>query len=342
MKRSSAACARRDHAVLAVLDERRRPRGGSPSVPIRSPAPPRGRACPSETRRPTVPDRAAFARRPPGHRPEARPMARSLRAHDLPRHRRPAVDRRADRWRGRRRLSDEGGLRPTAADVHTRRDRGAGRRRPHGAGLRRRGHGKSGRRGAGQDRRRAARQRARPHRPHRDPHADVGGDRRRPRPYRPARRSVEKRDVLTLDYRDELGRGTGRDVRPLGLWFWGKVWTLAAWCELRNDFRAFRIDRIASVTMPAAPSSRNAASCSPTSTAAWSAKTSRARIAPPAIETIGFDRLSYCRRRLAHDNCDWLSRRLDPLSSAAGELLAMASRKRVVDAVLPAGPSSWK
>jgi predicted DNA-binding transcriptional regulator YafY len=36
-------------------------------------------------------------------------------------------------------------------------------------------------------------------------------------------------------------------VRPLGLWFWGKVWTLAAWCELRNDFRAFRIDRIATV-----------------------------------------------------------------------------------------------
>lgn len=60
-------------------------------------------------------------------------------------------------------------------------------------------------------------------------------------------RAVEKRDVLTLDYRDEAGRSTGRDVRPLGLWFWGKVWTLAAWCELRADFRAFRIDRIASI-----------------------------------------------------------------------------------------------
>jgi predicted DNA-binding transcriptional regulator YafY len=30
----------------------------------------------------------------------------------------------------------------------------------------------------------------------------------------------------------------------LGLWFWGKVWTLIAWCELRQDFRMFRIDRI--------------------------------------------------------------------------------------------------
>jgi predicted DNA-binding transcriptional regulator YafY len=57
-------------------------------------------------------------------------------------------------------------------------------------------------------------------------------------------RAVEKRQVLTIDYCDEAGRSTARDVRPLGLWFWGKVWTLVAWCEMRNDFRAFRIDRI--------------------------------------------------------------------------------------------------
>jgi predicted DNA-binding transcriptional regulator YafY len=33
----------------------------------------------------------------------------------------------------------------------------------------------------------------------------------------------------------------------LGLWFWGKVWTLVAWCELRGDFRMFRIDRITEI-----------------------------------------------------------------------------------------------
>jgi predicted DNA-binding transcriptional regulator YafY len=60
-------------------------------------------------------------------------------------------------------------------------------------------------------------------------------------------RAVEKRDVLALDYRDEAGRSSVRDVRPLGLWFWGKVWTLIAWCELRGDFRAFRVDRIAAI-----------------------------------------------------------------------------------------------
>lgn len=56
--------------------------------------------------------------------------------------------------------------------------------------------------------------------------------------------AVEDRTVLSVDYSDEAGNGTRREIRPLGLWFWGKVWTLVAWCELRNDFRAFRIDRI--------------------------------------------------------------------------------------------------
>ena len=35
-----------------------------------------------------------------------------------------------------------------------------------------------------------------------------------------------------------------RTVRPLGLYFWGGAWTLGAWCELRDDFRNFRIDRV--------------------------------------------------------------------------------------------------
>lgn len=52
----------------------------------------------------------------------------------------------------------------------------------------------------------------------------------------------DRRAVLT--YRDELGAGSQRTVRPLGLVFWGRAWTLLAWCELREDFRAFRVDRI--------------------------------------------------------------------------------------------------
>lgn len=51
---------------------------------------------------------------------------------------------------------------------------------------------------------------------------------------------------LRLHYTDEAGARTERPVRPLGLVFWGKVWTLIAWCDLRDDFRMFRVDRIAS------------------------------------------------------------------------------------------------
>ncbi|MEM1235579.1 MAG: YafY family protein [Pseudomonadota bacterium] len=56
--------------------------------------------------------------------------------------------------------------------------------------------------------------------------------------------AVEASEKLNFDYRDEKGTATRRVVRPLGLWFWGKVWTFVGWCELREDFRMFRVDRM--------------------------------------------------------------------------------------------------
>ena len=35
-----------------------------------------------------------------------------------------------------------------------------------------------------------------------------------------------------------------RHIWPLALYFWGYTWTLGAWCEHRQDFRNFRLDRI--------------------------------------------------------------------------------------------------
>jgi len=55
-----------------------------------------------------------------------------------------------------------------------------------------------------------------------------------------------------FDYTAEQGAQTQRVVRPLGLFFWGGAWTLAAWCELRTDFRAFRVDRMVAVVPGAA------------------------------------------------------------------------------------------
>lgn len=57
--------------------------------------------------------------------------------------------------------------------------------------------------------------------------------------------AVESREVVELDYTREDGQRSLRAVRPLCLAFWGGTWTLGAWCELRQDFRNFRLDRIA-------------------------------------------------------------------------------------------------
>ena len=55
------------------------------------------------------------------------------------------------------------------------------------------------------------------------------------------------RRVVAFGYTREDGQSSEREVRPLALYFWSGVWTLAAWCELRKDFRTFRIDRMQDV-----------------------------------------------------------------------------------------------
>ena len=64
-----------------------------------------------------------------------------------------------------------------------------------------------------------------------------------------AREAVVARRKLELSYAAPGGPATTRIVRPLGLFFWGRTWTLAAWCELRQDFRNFRLDRVAASSM---------------------------------------------------------------------------------------------
>jgi predicted DNA-binding transcriptional regulator YafY len=61
------------------------------------------------------------------------------------------------------------------------------------------------------------------------------------------RAAMRKRLVAELEYKDAEGKPSARRVRPLGLYFWGDAWSLAAWCELRQDFRNFRLDRIVNV-----------------------------------------------------------------------------------------------
>lgn len=58
------------------------------------------------------------------------------------------------------------------------------------------------------------------------------------------REAINRRRRLFLDYSDAAGHTTERIVWPLSLAYWGRIWTLGAWCELRQAFRNFRIDRV--------------------------------------------------------------------------------------------------
>jgi predicted DNA-binding transcriptional regulator YafY len=63
------------------------------------------------------------------------------------------------------------------------------------------------------------------------------------------REAAQKRQKVELLYLDLSDKTSQRVVRPLGCFFWGKVWTLGAWCETRQDFRSFRLDRMQKITV---------------------------------------------------------------------------------------------
>ncbi len=64
----------------------------------------------------------------------------------------------------------------------------------------------------------------------------------------PIRAAIKSRQKLRLSYRRIDGVLTERVIRPLHMEYWGRVWTLTSWCELREGFRVFRIDLIESVS----------------------------------------------------------------------------------------------
>ena len=63
------------------------------------------------------------------------------------------------------------------------------------------------------------------------------------------RTAVKQSKKTYFSYSREDGLKTSRTVLPLGLFYWGKVWTLVAWCELRDSFRHFRLDRMDKIAM---------------------------------------------------------------------------------------------
>ena len=58
------------------------------------------------------------------------------------------------------------------------------------------------------------------------------------------RRAIRNRTKVRFEYCSKAGERTRRVVRPLLLSFFGTIWSLTAWCELRAEFRTFRLDFI--------------------------------------------------------------------------------------------------
>ncbi len=76
-----------------------------------------------------------------------------------------------------------------------------------------------------------------------------------------ARSAINNQLRLFLDYRNAEEESSERIIWPLTVAYWGRTWTLGAWCELRQDFRNFRLDRINSLktlssTFPDEPGKR--------------------------------------------------------------------------------------
>jgi predicted DNA-binding transcriptional regulator YafY len=63
------------------------------------------------------------------------------------------------------------------------------------------------------------------------------------------RKAIDQRLLVHMAYERDGGETSERVVWPLGLVFWGTKWTLGAWCELRSEFRTFRLDRIRSLEL---------------------------------------------------------------------------------------------
>ena len=58
------------------------------------------------------------------------------------------------------------------------------------------------------------------------------------------RSSIRAQGKIAICYSDENARETRRTIWPIAIGYHEAVRIVAAWCELRRDFRSFRTDRV--------------------------------------------------------------------------------------------------
>jgi len=65
------------------------------------------------------------------------------------------------------------------------------------------------------------------------------------------RDAIRRQRKLTISYADANGACSERTIWPIALAFFDKARVVVSWCELRNDFRHFRADRVVRLTVEA-------------------------------------------------------------------------------------------
>jgi predicted DNA-binding transcriptional regulator YafY len=63
----------------------------------------------------------------------------------------------------------------------------------------------------------------------------------------PLQNALTSKHVVQLDYKNNKNEISQRKVEPIGLIFYAFAWHLIAWCQLRKDYRDFKIARILKV-----------------------------------------------------------------------------------------------
>ena len=113
------------------------------------------------------------------------------------------------------------------------------------------------------------------------------------------RAQIHEGKKIALRYRDEHGRDSERTIWPIAIGYHEAVRILAAWCELRRDFRSFRTDRVDRCRPISTRNIRSGATCSgrdgagawsgnsraiPDARARWPVRSSRLRAKPAIME----------------------------------------------------------
>ncbi len=74
----------------------------------------------------------------------------------------------------------------------------------------------------------------------------------------PLQTAISTRKVVEIDYQNKKSEVSRRRVEPIGLIFYAFSWHLIAWCQLRGEYRDFKVSRMLKASVTGEPFTRTA------------------------------------------------------------------------------------